>query len=137
MKYAFAALFCLSLLACRTKKVFTYEEGLANCNKIKEEKKKENPNQLFYVGPDCMMGAQMPEFEATSMEGVAINKESLKGKVSIINFWFISCPPCVAEIPGFNVIVEKYGKDQINYIAIGRDRKKDIQEFLLEHPKRF
>lgn len=120
-----------------TKKPVTYEKGLEQCDNIRAEKKKAKPNTLSFTGPECMIGAQTPKFESTSMAGTTITRESLKGKISIINFWFISCPPCVAEIPGFNAIVEKFGKDQINYIGIGRDTEKDIKEFLVEHPWQF
>jgi peroxiredoxin len=134
MKYTYAAIFALMLICCQKRKLVTYEEGLENCNKIQEEKKKDNPNGLFFVSADCLIGSRIPEFETTSIEGEKISNELLKGKVSIINFWFISCAPCVAEIPGFNAIVEKFGKDHVNYIAIGRDDKKEIQEFLHKHP---
>lgn len=134
MKNAFLTLLTLLFIACNTKKAITYAEGLEQCNKLQKEKKKANPNGFFLAGPDCLIGAQIPAFEATSMEGEKISHTSLKGKVSILNFWFTTCAPCVAEIPGFNAIVEKYGKDQINYLAIGRDRKSDVQEFLREHP---
>ena len=115
----------LLLNSCQPKQAVTYAQGLENCDKIEEEKKKNNPNEFFFVSADCITGAQVPEFEARSIDGRKINSELLKGKVTILNFWFIACPPCVAEIPGFNAIVEKFGTDQINYIAIGRDNKKD------------
>ena len=84
-----------------------------------------------------MIGSQIPDFESVSIQGNKINRDQLKGKLSILNFWFISCPPCVAEIPGFNSIVEKYGEDQINYIAISRDTEGHIQEFLSTNPWKF
>lgn len=137
MKYPLALIFYLLFVCCGTRPVVTYEQGLLNCKKIQEEKQKENPDIPFFFGADCLVGSQIPEFESMSTTGKKISNESLKGKISIINFWFISCPPCVAEIPGFNAIVEKFGKEDFNYIGIGKDDKKDIQEFLLEHPWKF
>lgn len=137
MRYSIVMLFLILINSCQKPKKLTYEEGLNNCIQIQEKKKNENPNGFSFVGPDCMIGAQIPEFEATSIDGKKINKESLKGKLSIINFWFISCSPCVAEIPGLNSLVEKYGTNQINYIAIGRDGKQDITEFLKKNPWNF
>jgi len=115
----------------------TYEEGLENCNRIQKEKEKDNPNAFSLGDPDCVVGSQIPEFEASTMEGKKINRELLKGKISIVNFWFTSCPPCVAEIPGLNSIVERYGGTKINYIAIGRDNSQDIKDFLTENPWKF
>jgi len=137
MKSSFTSMLLLLHIAYLAQGQVTYNEGLANCNRIQEEKKQNNPNGLVYVGPDCVAGSTIPEFESTSIEDKQISHETLKGKISIINFWFIACAPCVAEIPGFNAIVEKFGEEQINYIAIGRDNTSDIQTFLQKHPWQF
>ena len=39
------------------------------------------------------------------------------GKVTVINFWFTGCTPCVKELPHFNSIYEEYS-DEITIIAI-------------------
>jgi thiol-disulfide isomerase/thioredoxin len=135
MKYILALLFISLALGCRKIKVLSYEEGLANCTQLQMEKKKEKT--FSFVGSECMLGAQIPEFEAMSIGGKKINNSLLKGKLSIINFWFITCPPCVAEIPGLNLILDKYGTHKINYLAIGKDNRKDIDEFLQEHPWKY
>lgn len=40
-----------------------------------------------------------------------------RGKVTIINFWFTTCTPCVQELPHFNSLYEEYSED-ISIIAI-------------------
>ncbi len=40
-----------------------------------------------------------------------------RGKITIINFWFTTCTPCVKELPHFNKVYKKY-KDEISVIAI-------------------
>ena len=117
--------------------VKSYEQGLENCNKIVSAKMNENSNGFLFPDVECVIGYQLPDFDAKDITGRSINKETLKGKMSIINFWFTSCAPCVAEIPGFNKIVEKYGKDRINFIAIGKDGHQDITDFLKDHPWQF
>ena len=127
-----------SLIACQNSKqkissLTSYESGLASCLKIKED----NPETGIFLMNDCMVGSSLPTFEAESIEGVKINTELLKGKLTILNFWFTTCPPCIAEIPGFNSIVEKYGKDEINYISIARNNREEIKEFLNNHSWNF
>ena len=42
------------------------------------------------------------------MEGKVYTIDSLKGKVSFINFWFEQCAPCITEIEALNGIYNKY-----------------------------
>jgi len=136
MKYIVVLLIILKAHGCQQTKVQTYQEGLANCKRVFAEKLKEKENsERILSKPDCLIGAQIPDFLATTIEGKHLTKPQLMGKITILNFWFIGCAPCVAEIPGFNAIVEKYGNDRINYIAIGKDDTHDIQQFLKKHPK--
>lgn len=128
----------LMIIGCEKIKEKSYEDGLENCERQIREQMFENPERIGYSHrPECIVGSQLPEFKGETMDGKLINEENLKGKLSIINFWFITCPPCVAEIPGFNKIVESYGQEQINYIAIGKDKRSDIEEFLEDHPWHF
>lgn len=137
MKHPISLLLLFSAITFHAQPVLSYEEGLAQCTRMREELTRENPNAMPYIPPSCIQGTMLPEFETTTMEGVKVSNRSLEGRVSIINFWFIACPPCVAEIPGLNAIVEKYGADQINYIAIGRDSEENIRDFLNENPWKF
>ena len=115
----------------------TYQEGLDNCNRMREEQTKDNPGSFAYIPPDCMIGASAPEFSALTLEGKPFTTLSLKGKITVLNFWMISCPPCIAEIPGLNNVVQKYGRENFNFVAIGMDDEKDIRDFLIRHPWSF
>lgn len=39
----------------------------------------------------------LPVFIAMTMDGKIHTPESLKGKIVVLNLWFISCPNCVAR----------------------------------------
>jgi thiol-disulfide isomerase/thioredoxin len=137
MKHLTVFLLILLVNSCNKAKPLTYEAGLKNCDQALEEKRKKDPNAFSFEGPECLIGAQIPEFEAYTLEGKKINRELLKGKLTIINFWFTTCAPCVAEIPGLDAIVQKFGADKLNYIAIGRENSQDIKDFLVANPWRF
>ena len=40
-----------------------------------------------------------------------------RGKITILNFWYTSCTPCLKELPYFSEIQDKY-KDEVTVIAI-------------------
>lgn len=111
--------------------IISYEEGLRYCMNLKKE------GANFLSTNDCLVGSRLPKFEIESIDGKLINNAMLLGKVSVINFWFTTCPPCVAEIPGFNNIVKQYGVDKVNYISIARNSTADISAFLEDHPWAF
>ena len=111
-------------------KSISYKEGLDNCQRIIEEYKRTNPDTFIYTGPDCLIGAKVPEFSATTIDGKEISKVYFIGKITILNFWFLSCPPCLAETPGFNKVIDKFGHEKLNYLAISRDVEKDIRHYL-------
>lgn len=40
-------------------------------------------------------GKELPKFELNILNGKKLNSESLKGKPTIINFWFNNHQPCI------------------------------------------
>jgi thiol-disulfide isomerase/thioredoxin len=63
--------------------------------------------------------------------GKKIKAGSLSGKIVVINFWFIGCPPCRYEIPQLSKIADDYkNNDQIVFIAIATDSVGALKEFL-------
>ena len=75
------------------------------------------------------IGKKLPFNSLTSIEGELLNTDDLKGKPTLINFWFIKCPPCVVEIPELNAIKEHYG-NSVNFLAITFDPKEEVSVFL-------
>lgn len=56
-----------------------------------------------------------------------------KGKTIVYNFWFVSCRPCVSEIPALNQLVKKYQSDSTLFIAVTFDTENRINAFLQNH----
>ncbi|MEP6647754.1 MAG: TlpA disulfide reductase family protein [Saprospiraceae bacterium] len=131
--YQLSLLMLLLNSACQ-KPPLDYETALSHC--IVTHDSVTNTGERIIVGSNenCILGAQLPEFAGTTMDGKKIDKSYFEGKVSVINFWFEGCMPCEAEMPGFNKLVEKYKSQPVNFLAIGRDSPKDITDFLTAHP---
>lgn len=92
---------------------------------------------LFNSGPlSEFKDKEFPEFDLKTLSDKNFNSEKLKGKPTMINFWFTKCPPCIDEMPILNKIKEKY-KENFNFIAITYEKKKDVKNFLKKHPFNF
>ncbi len=80
-------------------------------------------------------GEKIAPFSAHDIDGNKIKLKDLEGKVVVINFWFIGCPPCRQEIPALNKIALDYGNNpDIVFVAIALDYKYDIKQFIKNNP---
>jgi thiol-disulfide isomerase/thioredoxin len=69
------------------------------------------------------------------MNGEKLDTKTMAGKVIVLNFWFIGCPPCRAEIPDLNAIASQYKDNKdVLFIAVCLDEAYDIKDFLKTHP---
>ena len=77
-----------------------------------------------------------PEFDLKTLSGEYFKLEQLKGKPTMINFWFTTCAPCIDEMPALNQIAERY-KNEVNFIAITYESDKEVENFLKKNPFNF
>jgi len=78
----------------------------------------------------CVIGKKIPGFYAQTISNEKIDSGNLKDKVVLINFWFTTCPPCVAEIPAFNRLVKEYKNSDVVFIGFAINNKKTLKKFL-------
>lgn len=80
-------------------------------------------------------GEGISSFSARDINGNKIKLKDLLGKVVVLNFWFIGCPPCRMEIPELNKIVLQYANDpNVVFVAIALDYKSDIKKYIKDNP---
>jgi peroxiredoxin len=77
----------------------------------------------------------IPNFVALDMNGNRVELATLRGKVVVINLWFIGCPNCMDEIKQLNQLVDDYkGKSDVVFLGLAASRKDDLQKFLVKNP---
>lgn len=129
--FSFLGLIIASMMAAQG---YSYEEGLRKCDSIKAELSKDVlPGSWVRLTADCLTGAQIPEFTATTMDGKVIDKKYFEGKVTLINFWMKTCGPCISEIPGLSQLKDEFG-ERVNFLAIGRCNHEEAVAFLQKYP---
>lgn len=69
-------------------------------------------------------GDIFPKFELPTINFTFFSTEKVKGKIIVINFFSLSCPICMKELPFYeSEIWGKYkSNDKIEIIAIGREQ---------------
>ena len=76
-------------------------------------------------------GMAAPAFTAKTLDGNRVDLTSLKGKVVVLNFWFIGCPSCRAHQPKLNELKAKFaGRDDVVFLAITADPAGDVKKYL-------
>ncbi|WP_223034078.1 TlpA family protein disulfide reductase [Hanstruepera marina] len=76
-----------------------------------------------------LLNKPLSSFSLSNMDGKTINKTKLLGKVTVFNFWFTGCVPCIREMPELNELVNEY-EDKVNFIAPTFNTKEEVQKFL-------
>ena len=79
-------------------------------------------------------GEAAPAFEVRTLEGQSFASKDLKGKVVVLNFWYVGCAPCIVEIPGLNRLVKELEGRDVVFLALALDGPKTLRSFLREKP---
>ncbi|MBO3699936.1 peroxiredoxin [Roseivirga sp. E12] len=93
---------------------------------VEEKRKRYNRRN----GEDPLLNKVAPDFQATDLAGNKVELSAFRGKLVVLNFWFIGCKPCIMEMPDLNELVKEYEKEDIVFLAIGLDRLSSIDTFL-------
>lgn len=76
----------------------------------------------------------VPAFSLPNLNGKTVSNADLHGKVTLINFWYPSCPGCVSEMPKLMQTARDYqGKDfQIIAISLPYDPLESVQNYVAQ-----
>lgn len=80
-------------------------------------------------------GEEIEPFSAHDLNDNKIKLKDLRGKVVVLNFWFIGCPACMQEIPELNKLVDNYkNNSDVVFLAIALDVGYKLKDFLKTTP---
>lgn len=83
-----------------------------------------------YYGFMQVEGKVMPAFKFVDLKGNIYTPENTKGKIIALKAWFLSCVPCIAEMPELNKLKAKYAKRKdILFLSIAFDPKEKLIAF--------
>lgn len=83
-------------------------------------------------------GEEFRPFKVKDMKFETINLKEAKGKIVVLNFWFINCPPCRQEMPDLNAMVDAFaGNDKVLFVSIALDSRSQLEDFLKQSPFKY
>lgn len=93
---------------------------------------------LLVLSVSVISQTNQSDFAAVDMNGARVDTAKLRGKVIVLNLWFINCPNCLEEIKLLNALVDEYkdNKDVV-FIAPAASRKADLEKFLKKNPFKY
>ncbi len=74
-------------------------------------------------------GMAIPAFQLPNLNGEIKNQDSWLGKVVVLNFWAVWCPPCRAEMPEFIELQKEYGERGLQFVGIAIDTRETVENF--------
>ena len=87
-------------------------------------------DSIIKRNPEEMKDKMIPTFSRISLSGKYWNNDSLKGKVTLIAFWYIGCIPCMREISLLNKLHREYSKSKdFLLISMAPQIKEDLSSF--------
>ena len=80
-------------------------------------------------------GSKAPEFSLRTIEGKTISSTELRGKVVVLNFWFIGCPVCRAIKPKLNTFKTKFDdREDVVFLAVTGDPPGEVRSYARNEP---
>jgi peroxiredoxin len=73
---------------------------------------------------------EAPEFTGTTLEGKEVALSDFRGKVVVLNFWFIGCRACVLEEESLARLTKDIDAAQTVLIGLSRDDIADVRKYI-------
>jgi len=116
------------LFSLQLNNLFSQEKNIESNEQLKDKyktlqkEKKELRNQID--------GSVLEELNFEDINGKKHSLESLRGKIVVLNFWFIQCKPCVEEFPDLNELKIKFKGKRVEFFAVSWNDKNSLTKFL-------
>ena len=66
-----------------------------------------------------------------TLSGQPVNLQRYRGKAVLVNLWASWCPPCLAEMPGLQVLYQKIDTTKVAFVLISLDESPQRARALL------
>ncbi|MGH9728691.1 MAG: redoxin family protein [Candidatus Acidiferrales bacterium] len=75
-----------------------------------------------------------PDFSFTALDGTRVSLDSLRGKVTLLDFWATWCGPCRESVPTLLSLHKKFGGKPVEFVGISADNDEQAwRKFVASH----
>jgi thiol-disulfide isomerase/thioredoxin len=79
-----------------------------------------------------------PALKLPGLDGVSMDLKQLRGKVVLVNFWAVWCPPCRKEMPSMARLATKLTGKPFTILGVNEgESPEEIRAFLKQVPVNF
>ena len=75
------------------------------------------------------VGKSIPVFSFQDQDDRPITEETLKGRVTVLRFFFVGCPACRKETPKLNRIYDQFAPQGVQFVAFTFDPEERTRTF--------
>jgi peroxiredoxin len=88
---------------------------------------------LLFRMRNLVVGKLAPDFRCTDVAGREVKLSNLKGRVVVLDFWYVACGPCRAQFPHLRQIVERHADKPLTLVGISEDEDRSVWEAFLKN----
>ena len=78
-----------------------------------------------------MVSEKLPEFAMSTPDEKKLTHKDVSGKIILMNFWAVWCPPCREELPHWNTFYAAHKNDaDLMFAAVGEEPWETMQNYM-------
>jgi len=74
------------------------------------------------------LGKKAPDLSMTDTNGKTFRISDYKGKVLVLDFWYVWCQPCIAKFPAIKKMIESYSDKPLAAVGVDIDIPERVEQ---------
>jgi peroxiredoxin len=78
--------------------------------------------------PVTALGKPAPDIEITDSAGARFKISDYKGRLLLLDFWYVWCKPCIAKFPDIKTTIERFDRKRFAAVGINIDEAARVEQ---------
>jgi peroxiredoxin len=85
-----------------------------------------------FAAQSLSIGKEAPDFTCTNVSGSTVRLCDLKGRVVVLDFWYVACNPCREQFPHLRQMQTQYAGKPLTIVGVTADEDREKWEQFLK-----